>query len=145
MGHEIVYCYWCSGRILGAEFDKGSAVLIGNHACCSQCLPKVMASLPANQRETLLSELTRAGESRPPVRNTPRAGTDITSTRTPRIGSPIPASSRSSISPMLLYGLGGGALVLIGILVLMMSGGSAERPAVRRDPPPPPTPQKTAG
>jgi hypothetical protein len=140
MGHEIVYCYWCSGRILGVDFDKGAAVLIGNHACCSQCLPKVMASLPANQRETLLEELSKAGPP-PPGRNTPRSGTNLPSNRTPRVGSPVPASPGDSKPPMLFLAIGGGVLVLIVLVMLMMSGGKAEKSDARTEPSSSPAPK----
>jgi hypothetical protein len=146
MGHEIVYCYWCSGRILGADIDKGAAVLIGNHACCAQCLPKVMASLPDKQRETLLTELSRASEgaARPPTRNTPRSGTERSSNRTPRGGSPTPASPRAPRSTLPLMTVIGGLLIALALLLLFVSGGKKERPEDRREiglpPSPPPQP-----
>src|SRR6185369_12791883 len=77
MGHEIVYCYWCSNRILGADFEKGAAIIIGNHACCPECRPKVLASLPASQRETLLAELSKSTGPRPLPRGTPKGGTPM--------------------------------------------------------------------
>ncbi|MBI3858147.1 MAG: hypothetical protein HY293_20895 [Planctomycetes bacterium] len=137
MGHEIVYCYWCSGRILGADFEKGAAVLIGNHACCSQCLPKVMASLPDNQRETLLATLSKT-----PSRHTPRGGTEIGSTRTPRTGNPVvPAPPAGRRAPLPLVAIGAGVLVAAAVGLMFIGGGTREAPPERRDaalPPPPP-------
>jgi hypothetical protein len=135
MGHEIVYCYWCSGRILGADIDKGLAVLIGNHACCAQCLPKVMASLPAAQRETLLSELSRASGGNPrPTRSTPRSGTEVPS--------PSKPGPRSTTARM---GLIGGGLVVLAILILWLGGAKPEPAGARgagpADPPPPSKPE----
>jgi len=138
MGQEIVYCYWCSGRILGADFEKGSAVLIGNHACCPECLPKVMASLPDKQRETLLAELSKSTVPRP-TRTTPRAGTEIPSTRTPRVGSPAPAPPKPGKPPMILVAIGGG-IVVLAVLLFLLSGGNPPQKTVVRDEPPPPKP-----
>src|SRR6185295_17662460 len=139
MGQEIVYCYWCSGRILGADFEKGAAVLIGNHACCPECLPKVMASLPDKQRETLLAELSKAAPPRP-TRNTPRGGTEITSTRTPRVGSPVPPAPAPGGKPPLLLTAIGGAVVVLLALLFLLKGGDPPPKAVDRDEPPPPKP-----
>ena len=140
MGHEIVYCYWCSSRILGTDFEKGAAILIGNHACCAECLPKVLSSLPDKQRETLLAELSKVSAPRP-SRNTPRGGVEISSTRTPRVGSPMPSPPRGGKPPMVLFAIGGGVLVLLLLLVAMMSGGSSEKSVVRNDPTPVPVPK----
>lgn len=136
MGHEIVYCYWCSGRILGADFEKGAAILIGNHACCPQCLPKVLASLPNNQRETLLAELSKAAAPRP-TRNTPRSGTEISSTRTPRVGSPVPAPAERGKPPMLLVGIGGAILVLVALIFLLRRDDPPQKPVARNEEPRP--------
>lgn len=129
MGHEIVYCYWCSGRILGADFDKGAAVLIGNHACCPQCLPKVLASLPDNQRETLLSHLGRT-----PGRNTPRGGTEISSTKTPRAVPAVPPP-REPKSNTLMMGAVGGGMVVVALLLLWFGSRTKDDPRPV-DPPP---------
>lgn len=126
MGHEILYCYWCSSRILGAEFDKGAAVLIGNHACCPQCLPKVLASLPASQRETLLAMLTKTPEPAPrPTRNTPR--TPI----------PVPLPAPKARPPLPLLAIGGGVLVASALALVFFSGGAPKKESVVNLPPPP--------
>ena len=135
MGQEIVYCYWCSNRIRGVDFDKGVAVQIGNHACCPDCLPKVMAALPAAQRETLLAELSKASKA-PPPRNTPRGGTDISSTRTPR-AVPVVSPPAPRKPPVVAIVVGVGVLVLVVILVLAIGGESVETAGKKRDPDPP--------
>jgi hypothetical protein len=140
MGHEIVYCYWCSCRILGTDFEKGSAILIGNHACCPQCLPKVLASLPDKQRETLLAELSRVSAPKP-ARITPRTGTNISSTRTPRAGSTVLDPAPRPKPPMVLFVIGGVVLALLVLLIVVMTGSSPEKTAVRSDPPPVPIPK----
>jgi hypothetical protein len=126
MGQEIVYCYWCSGRIMGTDFDKGAAVLIGNHACCAQCLPKVMASLPESQRETLLALLKGPpAAARQPSRITPRA---------------VPAVSAGPEPPKsstLKMGIIAGGVVVVGLLILWLGSGKKDEPRPP-DPPPPP-------
>src|SRR5882672_10982975 len=96
MGQEIVYCFKCSNRIIGAEVDKGSAVQIGNRTCCAQCLPSVMAELPEAQRQTLLRDLSRP----PAMRNTPRGGTEISSTKTPHAVPQVPPGSGAGKPPI---------------------------------------------
>lgn len=129
MGHEILYCYWCSSRILGAELDKGSAVLIGNHACCAACLPKVMAALPEKQRDSLLSALSKDAP-KPPGRNTPRGGVEIPSNRTPRSMPALQPGTRP-LGPIL--GVVGAVLAGFALLFLWMGsgGGSDERPPAK--------------
>lgn len=134
MGNEILYCYWCSSRILGPDFDKGAAVLIGNHACCGQCLPKVLASLPAKQRETLLAVLN--APARPPGRNTPRSGTEIAPSKSPR---GLPAVSARPKSTSLMMGLVGGGIVALALLLLWLGGGKKDHP--RPVDPRPPVPK----
>jgi len=136
VGQEIVYCYWCSSRILGADFEKGSALLIGNHACCPECLPKVMASLPEKQRETLLAELSKSTPPRP-TRTTPRGGTEISSTRTPRVGSPMPAPQKPGKPPMILVAIGGGIVVLLALLFLLRGSDAPPQKAVVHETAPP--------
>jgi hypothetical protein len=114
MGHEIVYCYWCSGRILGADFEKGNAVLIGNHACCSECRPKILASLPP------------PAPSRAPPRITPRG--------MPAVSSP----SKAPKSQSLMIGLIVGGLVVAGLTILVLGGGGKKEEPRRVEAPPPP-------
>src|SRR6185503_16207099 len=136
MGHEIVYCYWCSNRILGADFEKGAAIQIGNHACCPGCLPKVMASLTDKQRETLLGELSKTAAPRP-TRNTPRSGTEISSTRTPRVGSPVPAAPSPGKPPLILVAIGGGIVVLLALLFLLRGSDGPQKTVAHEENPPP--------
>lgn len=132
MGQEILYCYWCSSRILGADIDKGAAVLIGNHACCPECLPKVLASMPANQRGTLQAMLDKAPESSPrPARNTPRAPLPAVPAPKPRVPPPMIA-------------IGGGVLLLGALALAFLSGGDSKPEPVVNLPPPPPTNPKPA-
>ncbi len=46
MGTEIVYCSSCQIRILGSEFQKGSAFRIEGQAYCAKCAPEAIKTLP---------------------------------------------------------------------------------------------------
>src|SRR5439155_7857171 len=134
MGQEIVYCFKCSNRMIGAEFDKGSAIQIGNRACCAQCLPAVLAELPEAQRQTLLAELSRTSREQPSkaMKKTPRGGTEIPSMTTPGHGSAIPEAAPKSFSPVLIGAIIAGLGVVLLLLFLALGGGDKPQPPATR-------------
>lgn len=129
MGQEIVYCFWCSTRILGADLERGAAVLIGNRACCSKCLHQVLASLPEAERATVLAQMNRTSTG-PAARPAPRL--------TPRGGTPLPPPAPAASSTRLLAIIGGGIAVLAVIVIAVASGSRAP------EPPRPPAPATAA-
>src|ERR1041384_3856828 len=50
MGQEIVYCFKCATRLLGADFEHGRAIRAGNRAACKACAAELLASLPPEDR-----------------------------------------------------------------------------------------------
>src|SRR6185503_716545 len=64
MGQEIVYCFKCQTRIVGAEFDKGSAFQVGNNVSCSKCVAELLHTLPPKEREHLLAQMFKATHDR---------------------------------------------------------------------------------
>ena len=44
MGQEILYCYKCQTKIVGADFSGGKAFQVGNHVSCSSCAADLQCS-----------------------------------------------------------------------------------------------------
>jgi hypothetical protein len=65
MGLEILYCAVCGGRILGHEFERGSAVWIGDEARCLLCATAGRGHAPGPARPH------QAGQPSGPVRPRP--------------------------------------------------------------------------
>ena len=112
---EVLYCHYCRNRIVGADYNKGAAVQVGNNPCCSSCLPKVMASLPAGQRDKLIATLARVPAPAP-------------APAPPRVAPPPPSSG----APMKIFAAVGVLALFLAILVVGLDGDEPE--------PPPPTP-----
>lgn len=125
MGQEIVYCFKCSSRIVGAD----SAYAIGDRLACPECAPALLMALPADQREELLARhsKTSTGKHRAPSKRTPSRGTEV-------VPSPPPAARSTDSKTPLILAAAGIAFVLV-ILVVAMSG---KTPARVPDPPPAP-------
>lgn len=150
MGHEIVYCFRCSSRVLSADFEKGTAIQIGNRTCCAQCLPTVLSELPAAEREAALARLSqnKSSASQPALRKTPRGGVEAVSSGTPRGGFPNagPVPEASNKMPLLV---GAGAVVL-AVLAWLVLGADKKapppEPTIGRttNPPPPPPPETSS-
>ena len=64
MGQEIVYCYKCLSRLLGSDFDKGTAFRVGDRYSCNACVEDLLAGLPEAERQAAL-EGAPANSSRP--------------------------------------------------------------------------------
>jgi hypothetical protein len=64
MGQEIVYCFKCQTRIVGADFAKGAAFQVGNRVCCAKCASEVLQTLPIQEREQLLKQMFKATHER---------------------------------------------------------------------------------
>src|SRR5262245_35585922 len=79
MGHEIVYCFKCSSRIVGADTDKGVAYPIGDRIACAACASELLPTLPPAEREELLARMSKSSQPkhREPTKRTPRRGTEI--------------------------------------------------------------------
>ena len=43
MGFEILYCARCGTRILGEDFDRGTALWVGDRGVCWGCVRKELA------------------------------------------------------------------------------------------------------
>ena len=57
MGHEIVYCFKCSKRLLSADFEHGGAVRTDNKVVCEECAPSISGGAAA-QAEKAESRFT---------------------------------------------------------------------------------------
>jgi len=64
MGQEIVYCFQCQGRILGAYFDRGHAYQLGQRFVCSGCAAAVLPTLPLKERERLMADMFKSTRDR---------------------------------------------------------------------------------
>lgn len=64
MGHEILYCWKCRTRILGADFETGGAYQVGDRAACSACAAEFLTTLAPKDRERLLARMLKATQDR---------------------------------------------------------------------------------
>ncbi len=55
MGREIVYCWKCATRLDGADFEKRAAFRYGDKVSCAECVYDLVADLPAEEQEAVLS------------------------------------------------------------------------------------------
>lgn len=130
MGQEIVYCYKCQRRIVGAEFADGKAFQVGNHVSCSGCAAELLHQLPPKDREQLLGKMFKATQGRPAAA---AAAAPAKRQSTVRLQA-APDPPQPKAPPVALIGAGvGGALLLVVLLVVFG----------KSDPPPPPPPKKT--
>src|SRR3954468_25078561 len=76
MGREIVYCWKCSTRLQGSDFENRRAYRVGDKVSCADCVEELVAELPAEEQEAILNG---------PPAPTPRSGSQpikkVTSTR----------------------------------------------------------------
>jgi hypothetical protein len=129
MGHETFYCFRCSLRVGGADFDKGKAFRIDDKVVCDKCLtPEERAAAfappPSRGKPTTRIRMPKPGPG--------------TSTRipAPRLEAPKPSSA-----PLYMALAGGALLLLVGGLWLMSGSGPVEKPeTVVRPPGPAPRP-----
>jgi hypothetical protein len=64
MGQEILYCFKCRTRIVGADFAKGGAFQVGNRVSCSACAAELLRTLPPEERERFLPQMFKATRER---------------------------------------------------------------------------------
>jgi len=133
MGQEIVYCFKCASRLLGADFDKGKAFRFEGKSICLSCVQRLMATLPPEQLAPLaaaMDEASRTKLSGPvPTARSPARQTDSSRKLRAVQDDAAPASKPPSNAPLLL-GIGA-AVVVLGIAAAVLS----------RPTPPPPTPK----
>ena len=124
MGQEILYCWKCNTRILGSDFEKGTAFQVGHRSSCGACASELLATLPPGEREKLLARMFKSKQE--------RGGT---SRSTARVHPPTVAPARrpKPFPTGLALGAAGGLVGLV-LLIVLLSGG----------PPPPPTPPTPA-
>jgi hypothetical protein len=143
MGQEIVYCFQCQGRILGADFERGQAYQLGQRFVCSGCAAAVLPTLPLKERERLMADMFKATRDR---RSTSSASLPVpdraverrkSTGRIPVVKRPPPPSGPA---PQVLWA-GGAAAVAVLVLVLWMASGSGSSPSPTSVvPPAPPRP-----
>jgi hypothetical protein len=110
MGTEIVYCSSCQIRILGGDFQKGTALRIEGQAYCAKCAPEKIKSLPP--------EKTR--EIPPPTRPRKTSTARIPlPDRTPAYGTRPAAAEAPRSNKGLLIGVAGGSGILLLILLAL--------------------------
>jgi len=130
VGQEILYCYKCSSRIVGAD----SAYVIGDRIACPDCASALLTTLPAAQREDLLARMSKAStsKSRASLKRTPSRGTEA-------VG-PLASTARPTDPKTTLILVAVGIGLLLVLLVVAMSG---KTPARAPDPAPiAPTPDR---
>lgn len=121
MGHEIVYCFKCSSRIVGAETDRGVAYAIGARIACAACASELLPTLAPAEQEELLARMSRTSHAKPrePSKRTPRRGTEAVP------AAPVKADPRT---PLLIAG-GVGAVVVLLLIVMASQRGDPRPPA----------------
>jgi hypothetical protein len=55
MGREIVYCWKCATRLQTDDFEKSKAYRVGDKVSCADCVFELVADLPAEEQEAILS------------------------------------------------------------------------------------------
>jgi len=153
MGQEIVYCFQCQGRILGADFERGQAYQLGARFVCSSCAAAVLPTLPLKERERLMADMFKATRDRRPTSSSSLPVSDRvaegrkTTGRIPIVKRP-PPSPRPAPQALWAGGAAVAAVAAAMLLVLWAASGprssppppSANLPVVPPRPLPPPVP-----
>ncbi|MBV8878885.1 MAG: hypothetical protein JO332_02865 [Planctomycetaceae bacterium] len=150
MGQEIVYCFQCQGRILGADFERGQAYQLGQRFVCSPCAAAVLPTLPIKERERLMAEMFKATRDRrstssgahaairtPPAPDRGMEGRKTTG-RIPIVKRPAPSPIQPALSP--LWAVGAAAFAALVLIGWALSGNRTSTPSVADLPAPPPRP-----
>ncbi len=150
MGQEILYCYKCQRRIVGAEFSKGQAFQVGDQVSCSSCAADLLQSLDAKQREQLLAKMFQATQERqkhssgalPALDTTPAPpkGLKKSTVRLPAVETPAPPRAGRP-APALAIGAG---VVVVAVVVLAVALGGSSKPAAVPQRPTEPAPVQRA-
>ncbi len=154
MGQEIVYCFKCATRLLGAEFDKGKAFRVGGKSICLACAKSHLDSLPPAERESLSAQMQDLQKKRsssvslpaiktpPPFPPARPLGESSRKVRAARDEAPPPRKSNAGVAI-------GSAIVGLVVLLLVIAVASSGRthlkpvatqPPVEETPLPPPPP-----
>ncbi|HLY08840.1 MAG TPA: hypothetical protein VKW04_05960, partial [Planctomycetota bacterium] len=117
MGQAILYCYRCSTQLRESHFERGNAFRIDTRACCAECAPEAVRTLPPDLVQSLLVQLKARAQS----------GTPSTRKITQRkIASAAHAtSSAGSRSPGSWVAASAVAVVLSVVAVVFFSSGSS--------------------
>jgi hypothetical protein len=149
MGQEIVYCFRCQGRILGADFDRGQAYQLGQRFVCSGCAAAVLPTLPLKERERLMADMFKATRDRRPTSSSslpapvPERSRDLRKTtgRIPIVKRPSPSPGPA---PQVLWAGGAAAAAALVLVLWAVSGTRTAPPPVSANPPAPPRPPPSA-
>jgi len=57
MGQAILYCYHCATQLREAHFEQGKAFRIDTRACCADCAPEAVRTLPPDLVQSLIVQL----------------------------------------------------------------------------------------
>jgi len=143
MGQEIVYCFQCQGRILGADFERGQAYQLGQRFVCSGCAAAVLPTLPLKERERLMADMFKATRDRRstsssslPVSNRGAEGRKSTG-RIPIVKRPPP---QPGPAPQVLWGGLAAAVAAIVLVLWVALGSGSSPPPTFAAPPAPPRP-----
>ena len=117
MGQEIVYCFRCSSRIVVGDPAKGGSYTIGDRIACAECASALLTTLPAREREELLSQMQKVthGKMKAVSKRTPGRGTEV-------VPSPYSGSSPSK-TPLIAGAVG----IVLVILIVAMVGKTPAR------------------
>jgi hypothetical protein len=143
MGQEILYCFRCQTRIVGADFAKGAAYQVGNNVSCSKCAKELLNTLPPKDRENLIAQMFKATQERKSGSTSmslQALGAPLSSSSTRmKTAAPNPPSERrksgdtarrlwsqQSRHSMRFAGLG--VLLLAVVLLVMLSSGGKQAP-----------------
>ncbi|HLY75118.1 MAG TPA: hypothetical protein VKU80_13440 [Planctomycetota bacterium] len=159
MGQEIVYCFKCQKRILGADYAKGLAFQLENNSCCSACAVVVLDTLPPKAKEQLLGKMFKATQERQSTSSgsvKAKSGQvrESTTSRIPVLSRPVSnprlqAGAPARNSMPLILGIGALVAVVLVLWIVGFSGGTASisppesgarRRAPSAEPPPDPGP-----
>jgi hypothetical protein len=145
MGQEIVYCFKCASRLLGADFDKAKAFRFEGKSVCLPCAQALLPALAPESRDTLAQAMEEASRQKAtgsvPLARPP--GRPSESSRKLKPVEDAPAAPSKSPGQAVLLAGGGAALVLIAVAAAVLSSpsrGPAPRTAASPAPPPPPPP-----
>lgn len=149
MGQEIVYCFKCQKRIVGADYAKGLAFQLENNSCCSGCAVQVLDTLPPKAKEQLLGKMfkaTQEKQSGPASSARPMGGSHDAGTRRVPVAAPplpgtVPRPATSPSSPaFLVLALGALGVAAFALAVAVSSGRSSpaevSAPEMVKRPPP---------
>lgn len=141
MGQEIVYCFKCRKRLIGADYAKGLAFQLENKSCCSSCAVKVLDTLPPKDKELLLGKMfksTHEHQSGPSRANKGGSGTapSASTRRIPTSPGPTPLRRKASAPKPGFLGIAAVTLAAIALVVVLFSRSTPQISAPTQSPPP---------